>query len=190
MPLMFDEDCDDTFARLGEALAAIALLRTDATSIAAMHRGCHETVQHLFKTAGIWARLRALYSVAYKNRKVWGAFPGELRDLRRFIAAPFARGVETSIESLDRILLEKMTIAALQDADERLYGRTETTHVGGAKIWSLDEHTARQWRTEKDSPFRNFVAQMLRAERLRPESNRRRANPRARPRAVSIRLES
>ncbi len=190
MPLMFDEDCDDTFARLGEALAAIALLRTDATSIAAMHRGCHETVQHLFKTAGIWARLRALYSVAYKNRKVWGAFPGELRDLRRFIAAPFARGVETSIESLDRVLLEKMTIAALQDADERLYGRTETTHFGWAKIWSLDEHTARQWRTEKDSPFRNLVAQMLRAERLRPESNRRRSNPRARPRAVSIRLQT
>lgn len=187
---MFDEDCDDRFARLGETLVAVALLRSDATSIAATQRGRHETVQHLFKTAGIWARLRALYGVAFKNRKAWGAFPGELMDLRRFIGAPFAPGLETSIESQGRILLENMTIAALQDADERLYGRTETTHAGWGKIWSLDEHTARQWRTEKDSQFRNLVAQILRAERLRPESGRRRSNPRARPRAVSIRLQT
>lgn len=187
---MSDEDCDDTFARLGETLAAVALLRLDATSIAGMGGGRHDTVQHLFKTAGIWARLRALYGVAHRNRRVWGAFPGELKDLRRFIAAPFARDIETSIESQGRVLLEKMTIAARQDVDERLYGRSQTTHAGWAKIWSLDEHTARQWRTHKGSHFRNLVAQLLRAERLRPESGRRRSNPRARPRAVSIRLKT
>lgn len=187
---MFDDDCDDRFARLGQMLAAIAVLRTDATEIAATQRGRHDTVQNLFRAGGIWARLRTLYGVAYKNRKVWGAFPGELMDLRRFIAAPFAPGTETSIESLDHILLEKMMIAARQDADERLYGRSQTTHVGWAKIWNLDEHTARQWRTDKGSHFRTLVAQMLRSERLRPESARRRSTPRARPRAVSIRLQT
>lgn len=190
MPVMFDQDCDDRFARLGETLAAIAVLRTDATQIAATQGGRHETVQHLFRSTGIWARLRVLYGVAYRHRKVWGAFPGELMDLRRFITAPFARDLETSIESLDRALLEKMTVAARQDADERLYGRSQTTHVGWAKIWNLDEHTARQWRTDKGSRFRNLVAQLLRAERLRPESRRRRSNPRARPRAASIRLHT
>lgn len=185
-----DEDCDDDFARLGPTLAAVAQLRIDATAIAATQHNRHDDVQQRFKAAGLCVRLRSLYGVAYRNRKVWGAFPGELIDLRRFIAAPFARGVETSIGTLERGVTEKMESAARQDADERLYGRSETTHAGWAAIWSLDPQTAKQWRTEKDSKFRNLVARILRAERKAPGSRQRRSNPKARPRAVSIRLHS
>ena len=184
---MFEEDSDDNFSHLGETLAAVAALRTDAKLIAETQRGqaqrpfnLHRNVQLLFETGGIWARLRSLYGVAYKNRKVWGAFPRELIDLRRFIVAPFAPGLETSIETLERILLEKMTMAARQDADERLYGRSQATHAGWADIWSLDVHTAKQWRTDKDSQFRNLVARMLRAERRQQTQRRVRAAKQAR----------
>lgn len=176
-PQWTDADCDDHFARLGPTLAAVAQLRIDATAAAATQRGHAREVEHLFETSGICARLWSLYAVAYKNRKVWGAFPPELLDLRRFMSAPFARGFETSVETLERILLEKMTTAARQDADERIYGRSQATHAGWADIWSLDVHTAKQWRTEKHSPFRNLVARMMRAELLRQARRRAYAGP-------------
>lgn len=174
MPLTFDDDRDDDFQRLGASLAAIARLRTDANLIVQTRRGekgptpdLDRDVQCLFQKNGLWLRLRALYGDAYRNRRVWGAFPGELIDLRRFLQTPFARGLETSIETLERVLFEKMTMAARQDADERIYGRSQATHAGWAEIWSLDVLTARRWRTDKNSKFRNLVAQMLRAERRR-----------------------
>jgi hypothetical protein len=129
--------------------------------------------ERAFNRDGTTAKLKALYAAVHKDRADWVTFPEELRDLRRFISAPFRPYIDSAIRSNRSNTLKIMRSAARSAA---LKLCNNESPFKSYRAWSagvgIDQRVARKWWTEKHSQFRLLLCGEI--KRIRRKSYRTR----------------